>query len=295
MLTRRICALLAVAALSASALAAGTVSFILESPQAGTNVAPGAIIDWTIKVSVSTGDNVGLALFACDLTQDAANPEKFDLPYGNAASIPAALAKFNRPLGITNPGEAGNPSGYVGVQRGTAGAKNLVQIGGAQNTFGTAMASGSGIAENAVVTGGVGQSGQQIVLSGSFTAPATTGAYTFRLENALANVLTSVATPPAYSPVTAATVNVAGASFTFNVQSAPAYCLGDLNCDGVVSFGDINPFVLYLSNYATWQTTYAGCNPKNGDINDDGAYPGFGDINPFVTLLSTSSLPITCP
>ena len=75
----------------------------------------------------------------------------------------------------------------------------------------------------------------------------------------------------------------------------PAYCLGDLNCDGQVSFGDINPFVLYLSNYSVWQTTYAGCNPKNGDINDDGNYPGFGDINPFVTLLSTSSLPIICP
>ncbi|MBP7748356.1 MAG: hypothetical protein KA383_19750 [Phycisphaerae bacterium] len=93
-----------------------------------------------------------------------------------------------------------------------------------------------------------------------------------------------------------------GAGFDeFNIKNlwigpvAPPYCLGDLNCDGQVSFGDINPFVLYLSNYAAWQTTYAGCNPKNGDINDDGAYPGFGDINPFVTLLSTSSLPIDCP
>ncbi len=76
---------------------------------------------------------------------------------------------------------------------------------------------------------------------------------------------------------------------------APDYCLGDLDCNGQVSFGDINPFVLYLSNYAVWQTTYAGCNPKNGDINNDGVYPGFGDINPFVTLLSTSSLPIMCP
>ncbi len=54
-----------------------------------------------------------------------------------------------------------------------------------------------------------------------------------------------------------------------------------------MSFGGHQPVVLYLSNYSVWQTTYAGCNPKNGDINDDGNYPGFGDINPFVTLLST--------
>jgi hypothetical protein len=61
--------------------------------------------------------------------------------------------------------------------------------------------------------------------------------------------------------------------------------LGDLNCDGAVNFGDINPFVMYLSDYATWQQTYPGCNPRNGDVNGDGDYPSFGDINPFVALL----------
>ncbi len=61
---------------------------------------------------------------------------------------------------------------------------------------------------------------------------------------------------------------------------------GDLNCDGSVGFGDINPFVLYLSNFAAWQTTYSGCPPQNGDINADGSYPSFDDINPFVALLS---------
>ncbi len=61
---------------------------------------------------------------------------------------------------------------------------------------------------------------------------------------------------------------------------------GDLNCDGAVDFGDINPFVLYLSNFAAWQATYTGCPPSNGDINEDGEYPSFGDINPFVALLA---------
>ena len=74
----------------------------------------------------------------------------------------------------------------------------------------------------------------------------------------------------------------------------PAVCHGDLNCDGSIGFGDINPFVLYLSNYAAWQTTYSGCPVANGDINGDGTYPSFGDINPFVALLSTQPPP-TCP
>jgi len=65
-----------------------------------------------------------------------------------------------------------------------------------------------------------------------------------------------------------------------------AHHIGDLNCDGVVGFGDINPFVLYLSNFATWQATYVDCLATNGDINGDGVFPSFADINPFVMLLS---------
>jgi len=59
---------------------------------------------------------------------------------------------------------------------------------------------------------------------------------------------------------------------------------GDLNCDGRVDFGDINPFVLALSNPAVWQAAYPGCELLYGDINDDQVLD-FGDINPFVALL----------
>ena len=73
-----------------------------------------------------------------------------------------------------------------------------------------------------------------------------------------------------------------------DVPCTPSPCAhpGDLNCDGSVDFKDINPFVLYLSNFSDWQTTYAGCPPENGDTNGDGTYPSFRDINPFVALLS---------
>ncbi|MBP7747565.1 MAG: hypothetical protein KA383_15725 [Phycisphaerae bacterium] len=65
---------------------------------------------------------------------------------------------------------------------------------------------------------------------------------------------------------------------------------GDMNCDGVVSFGDINPFVLAISNPTLWQATYPGCPLLNGDLNGDGSF-NFGDINPFVACLSSGNCP----
>jgi hypothetical protein len=75
------------------------------------------------------------------------------------------------------------------------------------------------------------------------------------------------------------------------VGDACPFAVGDLNCDGTYgqgSFGDINPFVQYLSNFASWQATYPTCDPRVGDINGDGTYgqSSFGDINPFVALLA---------
>jgi DNA-binding beta-propeller fold protein YncE len=61
--------------------------------------------------------------------------------------------------------------------------------------------------------------------------------------------------------------------------------VGDLNCDGLVDFGDINPFVLILTDPAGWQTAYPDCLMLNGDIDED-CDVDFGDINPFVALLS---------
>jgi len=65
----------------------------------------------------------------------------------------------------------------------------------------------------------------------------------------------------------------------------PCFKAGDLNCDGAVNFGDVNPFVLILTDFAAWQQSYPGCPWQNGDINGNGTV-GFEDINPFVALLS---------
>jgi len=79
-----------------------------------------------------------------------------------------------------------------------------------------------------------------------------------------------------------------------------SYCVGDLNCDGWIDFGDINPFVLYLSNCDAWQAAFPGCPPENGDINCDCTYcfhggPDFGDINPFVALMTQCTGGCPCP
>jgi hypothetical protein len=78
---------------------------------------------------------------------------------------------------------------------------------------------------------------------------------------------------------------------------APAVCTGDLNCDGSINFGDINPFVQYVSNYAAWVNAHPGCNPLNGDTNCDGTYgqSAFGDINPFVRIITQCGVGCSCP
>ncbi len=60
---------------------------------------------------------------------------------------------------------------------------------------------------------------------------------------------------------------------------------GDMNCDGVVSVGDINPFVLALTNPAAYQAAFPGCDIFNGDCNCDGQI-SVGDINCFVSLVT---------
>ncbi len=83
-------------------------------------------------------------------------------------------------------------------------------------------------------------------------------------------------------------------------RADPPICRGDLNCDGLVNFGDINPFVtLLVDGYFAWQAIYPGCPGENGDINENGDYgqdgsADFGDINPFVALLTGFPSPV-CP
>jgi hypothetical protein len=60
---------------------------------------------------------------------------------------------------------------------------------------------------------------------------------------------------------------------------------GDMNCDGLVDFADINPFVLAMSGGSSGYYAVYSCNFRNADANQNGVV-NFGDINAFVALLA---------
>jgi hypothetical protein len=72
----------------------------------------------------------------------------------------------------------------------------------------------------------------------------------------------------------------------YEFQAGPAYNPGDLNCDGVVSPADIDPFVIALTaGQAAYEAQFPDCNYLNADCNDDGIVSA-ADIDPFVGLLT---------
>ena len=277
---RLVFSMLAISLFSVTALADPTVTLALEAVKDGQTVGQGIPINWTVKVSVSDGDNAGLALISVNLVQDNGNPAYFNIPPANG--VPTEMTNFSRPAGISNPGETDPNTGYIGVQRGDSGHKDLIQIGGGQNTFGEALDPGTGIGENANITAGIGQSGAQTVASGTFDAPDTPGVYTFALENAVANVVETLNTPPDYSPVVAATVQFSPASISFTVGS---YAIADLNCDGSVNSLDIDAFVMALTAPTDYNLQYPSCELMLADCNGDSSINSL-DIDPFVSLLT---------
>lgn len=68
------------------------------------------------------------------------------------------------------------------------------------------------------------------------------------------------------------------------MRTADLGICGDLNCDGEVTFADIDPFVLALSGPSAYYSQYPDCNWLSADCNGDGSV-AFDDIDPFVALL----------
>jgi len=67
---------------------------------------------------------------------------------------------------------------------------------------------------------------------------------------------------------------------------APTLCPGDMNCDGQVTYADIDGFVEALGGEGSWSHD---CPWLNADANEDGDVT-YADIDPFVALIGT-----TCP
>ena len=112
-------------------------------------------------------------------------------------------------------------------------------------------------------------------------AAANSGRYQWHLPETLppsqtCHLRLTLGTDPPSAAITPAAFEI--------VNPAPPP-LGDMNCDGVVDFEDINPFVLGLSDPATYLVAYPACGLQNGDCDFDGAVD-FDDINCFVALLA---------
>ncbi len=62
--------------------------------------------------------------------------------------------------------------------------------------------------------------------------------------------------------------------------------LGDLNCDGVANNGDIDAFVLAISDATAYAATYPDCDFELADCNEDGAVNN-GDIDAFIAQMAS--------
>jgi hypothetical protein len=80
-------------------------------------------------------------------------------------------------------------------------------------------------------------------------------------------------------------------AFVITSALPPVLCRGDLDCDDIIGFDDINPFVLAISSPDGYANAFPCCPWENGDCNRDG-YVDFDDINAFVFYLSSGVL---CP
>ncbi len=74
-----------------------------------------------------------------------------------------------------------------------------------------------------------------------------------------------------------------GDDWTSTPQTPLAPLPGDTNCDGVVSFLDINPFVLALTAPEAYTAAFPDCALSSADCDRDGVVD-FRDINTFVGL-----------
>lgn len=58
-----------------------------------------------------------------------------------------------------------------------------------------------------------------------------------------------------------------------------------MDLSGTIDFGDINPFVLGITNPTLYESTYGVPPARTGDLDCNGALD-FGDINLFVAALA---------
>ena len=198
---------------------------------------------------------------------------------GGELSGPGRLqGVVNNTGGMVHPGgDIPGPMTMLGNQptyRQAAGGRLTIDLAGANaGQYGTLTI--AGIGGLAVLDGTL-----EVRLSAGYHPPVGRS-FTALTAQRVIGTFAQVTTSP---PSLGVSVNYTADSVTVQVTHAPPLP-GDLNCDGVVNFGDIYPFITALSSPTAYQQQYPNCDILNADCNGDGVV-NFADINPFVAILS---------
>jgi hypothetical protein len=158
-------------ALLVPAVSAGDLNVSVESGGSNTiSVNPGTTVNYAVVGELTDLMNEGLAGVT------------FDLSYDGGALPQAAAPAGGNMLHFTDPMGLSNPAGYGG----TLSGGDLLQVGGAQNTFNNTFTSSL---SGPVATGVAWLGSPETLVTGSLKAPIIPGTYTLSLSNLAANVI----------------------------------------------------------------------------------------------------------
>ncbi len=216
------------------------------------------------------------------------------LSAGDQFGISLALAGDAAIVGAPFSNAGGTDTGRAFFYRRTSGAWGLIDTlrsptPANNDQFGISVALSADAAVVGLLfgdTGGVDSGGAMVFLreenvfafSGALSAPEVSTVDQFGISVAISTEAIAVGA----SQDDAGAAN-SGAAFVFalNCGGLP----GDMNCDGVVSVGDISGFVLALTDPAGYAAAFPSCDINNADVNND-TIVSVGDIGPFVQLLT---------
>lgn len=126
------------------------------------------------------------------------------------------------------------------------------------------------------------------LLAGSWTATTTYGWTEFDVDPVTQKLTVTTYGIPYYSAAELladpAAIVAREPATVSQFSVLPHYRKGDVNCDGRVTFADIDPFVMALGGEAAFVAHYPACEWLSADANGD-AVVNFADIDPFVGLL----------
>ena len=187
-----------------------------------------------------------------------------------ADAVPAAMEDFALPYGVSNPTHDSIP-GYRGTELGTDCATDLYQIGGGQNTTGTA---GTTMGTDIYVETNVGVGAAVELASGSFPAPSARGIHIYVLQNAEANIVLNALEPGEAWTVFEADVSYDPVGFRIIV------CPGDVDGSASVDMTDLQRVL------ASYGSTQGDPGPPEYDAACDFDRDGDVDLTDLQTVLN---------